>query len=176
KRGFSSISIYLQTKKHLSKVQVKHENVKQLLSLNLSEDEVMLKKSKMFLGSAESLVSKDLKHDTAATFLKHANQATEQPSSSDADFSSETPTGKKSLISRWKIKRKRRTPSTIVASMATAEERKISADQLKLKINMEMEQKREKHEISMAASQEEHILNMKIKQEPKERKPCRNHD
>ncbi|GBN43427.1 hypothetical protein AVEN_119217-1 [Araneus ventricosus] len=31
KRGFSAISSHLQTKKHLSKVQVKHENVEQLL-------------------------------------------------------------------------------------------------------------------------------------------------
>ncbi|GBN43426.1 hypothetical protein AVEN_119216-1 [Araneus ventricosus] len=29
----------------------------------------------MFLGSAESIVSKDLKHDAVATFLKQANQA-----------------------------------------------------------------------------------------------------
>ncbi|GBN43425.1 hypothetical protein AVEN_119215-1 [Araneus ventricosus] len=56
-------------------------------------------------------------------------------------------------------------PSTTVASMAIVEERKISADQLKLKSNMEMEQKREEHEISMAVRQEEHILNMKIKKE-----------
>ncbi|GBL83148.1 hypothetical protein AVEN_165358-1 [Araneus ventricosus] len=54
---------------------LKGKNVKQLLSVNLSEDEVMLKKSKMFLGSAESIVSKDLKHDTVAAFLKQANQA-----------------------------------------------------------------------------------------------------
>ncbi|GBN19210.1 RuvB-like 2 [Araneus ventricosus] len=54
---------------------LKGKNVKQLLSLNSSEDEVMLKKSKMFLGSAESIVSKDLKHDTVAAFLKQANQA-----------------------------------------------------------------------------------------------------
>ncbi|GBN25381.1 hypothetical protein AVEN_143893-1, partial [Araneus ventricosus] len=54
---------------------LKRKNVKQLLSLNVSEDEVMLKKSKMFLGSAESIVSKNLKHDTVVAFLKQANQA-----------------------------------------------------------------------------------------------------
>ncbi|GBM79349.1 hypothetical protein AVEN_32963-1 [Araneus ventricosus] len=91
--------------------------------------------------------------------------ATEQPGPSDADFSSETQAGKKTPISRWKIKRKRRTPCTTVAAMAIAEERKVSADQLKLKNNMEMEQKREEHEESMAIRQEEHVMNMKIKQE-----------
>ncbi|GBN43429.1 hypothetical protein AVEN_119218-1 [Araneus ventricosus] len=49
--------------------------------------------------------------------------------------------------------------------MAIVEERKISADQLKLKSNMETEQKREEHEILKAVREEEHILNMKIKHE-----------
>ncbi|GBN54787.1 hypothetical protein AVEN_227403-1 [Araneus ventricosus] len=71
-------------------------------------------------------------HSEAEGLINLPEDATEQPGPSDADFSSDTQAGKKTPISRGKIKRKRRIPCTTVVAMAIAEERKVSADQLKL--------------------------------------------
>ena len=53
---------------------LKDKNIKQLLSLNVSNEDYILKKS-MFLVSAESIVSKDLEHNAVASFLEQAKQA-----------------------------------------------------------------------------------------------------
>lgn len=54
---------------------LKDKNIKALISLDIEGKENLLKKSKMFLGTAESIVSKNLKHDAVSPFLQEAQQA-----------------------------------------------------------------------------------------------------
>ncbi|CAL1264012.1 unnamed protein product, partial [Larinioides sclopetarius] len=89
-------------------------------------------------------------------------QETEQPGPSNANCVNEISGEKKTPVSRWKTKRKRKNPCT---AMAIAEERKIAAEQLKLKSDAEMELKREEHGLLMTQRREEHVLHMQTKQE-----------